>query len=246
MILYYLDKISGGYMVLKGRLKLIYDMIPPCDILSDIGTDHALIPAYALLNGRCKKAIACDVKPGPLERADMTRRKYMLLNSMVLRLGSGLEPIREEEADVIVMAGMGGMLITQLILESINKAKKANCIILQPMTNRELIRPFLWENGFEIIDEGLACEEGKIYLVVSSRYTGIRKVNNNRIKELIGDILIQKNHPLLKDWVKEHIRKQKKAVSGLKCAKSAYDPEKIEIEERLLKELTELFDSLGG
>jgi len=233
-------------MVLKGRLKLIYDMIPPCDILSDIGTDHALVPAFALLNGRCKKAIACDIKPGPLERADMTRRKYMLMNSMELRMGSGLEPVREEEADVIVMAGMGGVLITQLILESINIAKKANCILLQPMTNRELIRPFLWENGFEIIDEGLACEGGKIYLVISARYTGKRKVNENRIRELIGDILIKKKDPLLKDWVKEHIRKQKKAVSGLKRAKAAFDLEKLEIEERLLKELTELFDSLGG
>ncbi len=233
-------------MFLKGRLKLIYDMIPPCDILSDIGTDHALIPAYALLNGRCKKAIACDIKPGPLERAERTRRKYMLTNSMELRLGSGLEPVREEEVDVIVMAGMGGMLITQLILESISKAEKANCILLQPMTNREIIRPFLWENGFEIIDEGLACEDGKLYLVISARHTGIRKVNNDRIRELIGDILIKKNDPLLKDWVKEHIRKQKKAVSGLKRAKAEYDPKKIEIEERLLKELTELFNSLGG
>jgi len=233
-------------MVLKGRLKLIYDMIPPCDILSDIGTDHALIPAFALLNGRCKKAIACDIKPGPLERAEITRRKYKLTDSMELRLGSGLEPVREEEADVIVMAGMGGALITQLILESIDIAKKANCIILQPMTNRELIRPFLWENGFEIIDEGLECEGGKIYLVISARYTGIREVNKDRISELIGDVLIQKKDPLLKDWIIEHIRKQKKAVNGLKSAKSAYDSEKIEKEEKLLKELTELFNSLGG
>ncbi|NLX63354.1 MAG: SAM-dependent methyltransferase [Clostridiaceae bacterium] len=233
-------------MVLKGRLKLIYDMIPPCDILSDIGTDHALIPAFALLNGRCKKAIACDIKPGPLERAESTRRKYMLTNSMELRMGSGLEPVREEEADVIVMAGMGGALITQLILKSINIAKKANCILLQPMTNRDLIRPFLWENGFEIIDEGLACEGNKLYLVISARYTGIRKVNKDRIRELIGDVLIRKNNPLLKDWVIEHIRKQRKAVNGLKRAKAVYDPEKIETEERLLKELTELLNSLGG
>ena len=83
-------------MVLKGRLKLIYDMIPPCDILSDIGTDHALIPAFALLSGRCKRAIASDIKSGPLERAERTRKKYMLMNSMELRVGSGLEPIREQ------------------------------------------------------------------------------------------------------------------------------------------------------
>lgn len=233
-------------MVLKGRMKLIYDMIPPCDILSDIGTDHALIPAYALLNDRCKRAVACDIKPGPLERAERTRSKYMLENSMELRMGSGLEPISEQEADVIVLAGMGGILITELILESINIAKAANYIIIQPMTNQDLIRPFLWKNGFEIINEGLACEGKKLYQVILTRYTGIRRVNTERIRELIGDILIKKNDPLLKDWVKDYIRKQKKAVSGLKSAKVTHDVEKIYTEEKLLKELTALLNSLGG
>lgn len=233
-------------MVLKGRLKLIYDMIPHCDILSDIGTDHALIPAYALLNDRCKRAVACDIKSGPLERAERTRREYMLENSMELRMGSGLEPILEKEADVIILAGMGGILITELILESINVAKAANYILIQPMTHQELIRPFLWKNGFEVINEGLTCEGNKLYQVILVRYTGIRRVNTERIRELIGDILIKKNDPLLKDWVKDYIKKQKKAVSGLKSAKASYDEEKIDMEEKLLIELTVLFNSLGG
>ena len=233
-------------MVLSGRLKLIYDMIPPCDTLSDIGTDHALIPAFTLLNSRCKKALACDIRPGPLERAERTRRKYMLVNNMELRMGSGLTPVKEHEADVIVLAGMGGILITELIQESINVAKKANCILIQPMTHQELIRPFLWENGFEIIDESLTCEGKKLYLVILTRYTGIRCENRERIRDLIGDILIKKKDPLLKDWVKDHIRKQKKAVNGLKSAKVMYNAEKIDMEEKLLKELTILLNSLGG
>ena len=170
----------------------------------------------------------------------------MLMNSMELRVGSGLEPIREQEADVIVMAGMGGALITELIYESMDIAQKASCILIQPMTNKELIRPFLWENGFEIIDECLACEGSRIYLVISTKYTGKRKENWNRIQEVIGDVLLNKKDPLLKDWVKEHIRKQKKAVSGLKRAKTTYNAEKINMEERLLKELMLLFNSLGG
>ncbi|MGI6084545.1 MAG: tRNA (adenine(22)-N(1))-methyltransferase [Acetivibrionales bacterium] len=233
-------------MVLKGRLKLIYDMIPLCDTLSDIGTDHALIPAYALLNGRCNRALACDVKSGPLERAEKTRRKYELENRVELRLGSGLTPVAEEEADVIVMAGMGGILITELISESINIARKANYIIIQPMTRQEIIRPFLWENGFEISNEALAYEGNKLYLAILTRYTGTRKENCDRIQELIGDMLIKNNDPLLKDWVKDHIRKQKKALNGLKSAKATYNAEKIETEEKLLQELTALFNYLGG
>lgn len=222
-------------MILTGRLKLIYDMTPKCDILSDIGTDHAFIPAYALLNNRCNKALACDLRPGPLERADRTRNKYKLEDKMELRLGSGLEPIMEHEADVIIMAGMGSYLITELMEDSLQKARKANYIILQPMTGQEIIRPYLWENGFEILDENLINEGRKIYQVILIKYTGRVREKWSRINEYIGEKLIEKNHFLLENWIKDHIRKQKKTVLGLKRSKSATE-EQIEKEVKLLKD----------
>jgi len=233
-------------MVLKGRLKLIYEMIPACDILADIGTDHALLPAYALLTDRCRKAVACDVKTGPLERARKTLKKYMLEDRMELRLGSGLEPIGEIEADVIVMAGMGGILITRLIRESIDKARAASCLILQPMTNQELVRPFLWEQGFEIKDERLAREGDKLYQVILAYYTGKARAKWERINEIIGEKLIENKDPLLKDWLKNHISKQRKVVQGLKKAEANTDSRQLLQEEKLLNELEELLYSLGG
>lgn len=169
----------------------------------------------------------------------------MLVNNMELRMGSGLTPVKEHEADVIVLAGMGGILITELIQESINVAKKANCILIQPMTHQELIRPFLWENGFEIIDESLTCEGKKLYLVILTRYTGIRCENRERIRDLIGDILIKKRS-VIKGLGKRPYKETKKAVNGLKSAKVMYNAEKIDMEEKLLKELTILLNSLGG
>lgn len=233
-------------MVLKGRLKLIYDMIPACDILADIGTDHALLPAYALLHRRCRKAIACDVKTGPLERAMRTVKKYMLEDRMELRLGSGLEPISEHESDVIILAGMGGILITRLIQESINKAEAANCLILQPMTNQELVRPFLWERGFEIKDERLTHEGDKLYQVILAYYTGKPRTKWEKINEIIGEKLIKNEDPLLKDWLKNRIKKQRRIVLGLKKAEANADRSQLSREEKLLSELTDLLHSLGG
>lgn len=229
-------------MILNGRLKLIYDMIPQCDTLSDIGTDHAFIPAYALLNNRCKKALACDLRPGPLKRAQRTLEKYKLEDRMELRLGSGLEPIEVYEADVIIMAGMGSDLIARLIDESKNKAQKANYIILQPMSRQEIIRPYLWENGFEILNEGLTNEGKKLYQVILVKYTGKPRKEWKRISEYIGEYLIEKKDCLLEDWVKDHIRKQEKTVLGLKSAKLTTDV-KIEEEEALLKNFLSLLDS---
>lgn len=219
-------------MVLKGRLRLIYDMIPRCDILSDIGTDHALLPAYAILNGRCRKAIACDVRKGPLERAERTMLQYKLQDQMELRLGSGLEPLSPEDADCVVMAGMGGLLMIGLLNDSLSIAKKAKSIILQPMVRQELVRPFLWENGFEIDDEGLAREGEKLYQALSVHYTERIRESWAPVHEVIGEKLLAKKDPLLEDWIKDRTRRQEKIVKGLGAAQSAVGS--LQKEEELL------------
>lgn len=231
-------------MILKGRLKLIYDMIPACDILSDIGTDHALIPAYALMNKRCKKAIACDIRKGPLERAERTLKEYFLQDKMELRLGSGLDPISKEEADCIVIAGMGGILITELLKASMEKAQRANYLILQPMVGQEVVRPFLWENGFEVLNEGLVNEEEKLYQVLTVRYTGKPRAQWNKLDEVIGERLITKKDPLLAVWVADRIRRQRKIVHGLSAAKN--QNHMLLEEQNLLNDLNELLYTLGG
>ena len=229
-------------MVLKGRLKLLYDMIPPCDILSDIGTDHALLPAYALLNGRCKRAIACDVREGPLESAKRTLKQFNLQNKMDLRLGSGLEPISQEEADCVVLAGMGGILTIELLNDSLKKAQSANHIFLQPMVKQEVVRPFLWQNGFEVLDEGLAREGDKLYQAILVHYTGKVREHWDSINEVIGEKLISKKDSLLLDWVNVHIRRQDRIVRGLLAAKTTEEP--IQKEKALLIKLQELLNTL--
>lgn len=228
--------------MLKGRLKLLYDMIPPCRILSDIGTDHALLPAYALLSGKCKKAIASDINRGPLERARRTLKQYGLEDSMELRLGNGLGPISEDEADCIVVAGMGGHLITGILLDSLDVAKRANNIIIQPMTKQEVIRPFLWTHGFEILDEDVVREENKIYQALRVRYTGFVRESWSPINEVIGEKLIQKDNPLVIDWVRERREKQARRVEGLLNAKV---PDKsLQKERDLLDAMDELIKDL--
>ena len=228
-------------MAISGRLKLIYDMIPQCSILSDIGTDHAYIPAYALLNNRCEKALACDVKPGPLERAKRTRKKYNLEDKMELRLGSGLEPIEEHEADVIIMAGMGSYLIIELIEDSFKKAQKA-LHNSAPMTGQEIIRPLVGV-ALKLLMKALQTRE-KALSDNADKYTSQREKAGTRLTN-IGEILIAKNDPLLFDWVKEQIRKQKKTVTGLKKAKLIID-EQLREEEKLLVDLQNLLNGPGG
>lgn len=229
-------------MVLSDRLALIYSMIPPCDILCDIGTDHALLPAYAILNKRCKRAIACDVGKGPLNRAKRTVERYFLQDRIELRLGDGLEPISGDEADVLVLAGMGGVLMTELLQKGIEKAKQAQRILLQPMYTHEVVRPFLWDNGFSVADESLAREGDKLYQVLSVIPRPDDMAQKTDLYAVVGEKLVLKGDPLLKDWLERLIQRQKKIVTGLK---SARQPGPIlEKEEALLKDMLELMNQI--
>ncbi|MCX7774312.1 MAG: class I SAM-dependent methyltransferase [Clostridia bacterium] len=232
-------------MILKGRLKLIYNKVPPCEVLADIGTDHALIPAQALLDGRCRKAIACDVKKGPLERADRTRKAYHLEERMELRLGSGLEPISMEESDCVVLAGMGGILMTELLGDSLEKARKARCLVLQPMVAHELVRPYLWQNGFEVTDEALAKEGEKLYQVLTAHYTGSQRTDWKRLNAYIGELLVKNKDPLLQLWIEERLNKQRKIVAGLMEGRLTEEA-LLEEERQLLSEMESLYAGIRG
>lgn len=190
-------------MKLKGRLKLIAKKIPRCITICDIGTDHGYIPIYCILKGICERAVATDVRKGPLLIAQENIKRYGLDENIETRLGDGLEPVAEVEADVIVIAGMGGILIRDILKRDYEKAKKA-LLILQPMNAPEALREWLYSEGFEIVDEELAKEGSKFYNVISVKWTGISR-QLDEIYYHIGEKLIQKPDPLAEEFIKKRL-----------------------------------------
>ena len=156
--------------VLSPRLRLIADVVPPCDCAADIGTDHAYLPVYLIRQNRCRNAIATDLRPGPLKRAEATLCRFHTEGKIALRLGSGAEILHPGEADVIVVAGMGGLVMGEMLRTSADVFAAAKQIIFQPMTAVSELRQAISENGFSITDEYLAKEDTTLYhiLVVAS------------------------------------------------------------------------------
>lgn len=224
-------------MELKGRLKLIADKVGKCNVLCDVGTDHCYIPIYALNNNKCNKAIAIDVKEGPILAANANILKYKKEKFIETRLGNGLTPIKENECDTIVIAGMGGLLMSEILNQDYEKLKKkTNTLILQPMNATEVVREWLYEKGFDIFDEELVAEGEKIYTVICAKWTNeLRKVN--LIYYYIGEKLIQKKDPLLKDLIKKKIKLFKKITDEMKNSKNKNAKEEIEKYTMIVKEL---------
>ncbi|MDO4531742.1 MAG: class I SAM-dependent methyltransferase, partial [Bacillota bacterium] len=104
-------------MDISKRLELVAGLVTH-DVIADIGTDHGYVPIYLYKQGKIKKAYACDVRKGPLEKCRQNIAQYGAGNVIETRLGSGLTPLLPGEAETAIMAGMGGMLIVHILEDS--------------------------------------------------------------------------------------------------------------------------------
>jgi tRNA (adenine22-N1)-methyltransferase len=220
-------------MKLGARLSLVMKNIEECEIICDIGSDHAYIPIMAVKKELCIRAIASDVRLGPCRVAYKNISEFGLQDKIEVRTGCGLEKITERESDSVVIAGMGGILITKILDKDFAKAKRASRLILQPMNSDEYLRRWLYYNGFEIINEEFAVEDRRVYVVIVSRWIGDDCKENKKPESIdyyIGTKAIENNSMYLKEYLEKKLRILEKKIEGLK--KSSLGNNK-EIEECL-------------
>ena len=157
---------------LDERLSAVASLVRNGKRVADIGTDHGYLVAYLVENGVCPGGIAADLRKGPLENAKQTVIQQGLSNEIELILSDGLQNIPENVCDDIVIAGMGGNLIAE-ILEKAPwvKNEKIN-IVAQPMTHAEVLRQWFIDNGFSISEEKTATDGKRYYCIISANYNG--------------------------------------------------------------------------
>ena len=153
-------------ITLQPRLRLLAEMTPPGGRLADIGTDHGYLPVWLLQEGRIPSAIAADVGAEPLEHARRTAAEYET-QGLDFRLCDGLSGIEPEETDTVVIAGMGGETIRDILRAAPWAADGHHTLLLQPMTKVELLRGWLRENGYICTEERLVQDKGKLYVILS-------------------------------------------------------------------------------
>lgn len=155
---------------LDGRLQAAADLVSPGGFLLDVGTDHGYLPIWLMENDRIRGAIASDVNLNPLISAKMNITSAGLADKIDTRLADGLSGIDLTEVTDIAIAGMGGMLIAD-ILDARSPLTGKN-LILQPMTQAPYLRRWLCRNGYAITAESPAEAGGKYYAVICAQYEG--------------------------------------------------------------------------
>lgn len=144
--------------------------------MADIGTDHGLVPIFLIENKIVDYAIAADISKPSLQKAiDLAKEKNIELDA---RLGDGMEVLNPEDGiETVVIAGMGGVLIGEIL--SASEISKNVRLILQPMQGARELRKYLFENGYEIIDEDVVFEDDRYFEIIVAEYDGkIREVPN--------------------------------------------------------------------
>lgn len=192
-------------MKLTDRLLKIASLVTKGKKVADIGTDHGYIPVYLLNKGDIDYAILADVNKGPLENAKKEVRHNGLMDKVDLRLGSGIEVLEKNEVDEIIIAGMGGILISELLEAKKEVAHSLDKLILQPMQAQNELRKYLLNNGYEILDEVLVKEDFRLYEIIIAKYTSNNTQVEDEIFYEIGKKLIENKDPLLNEFIDKKI-----------------------------------------
>lgn len=212
-------------MELSPRLLKIASLIPKGESLADVGTDHGYIPLYLFKNNIISHAVAMDVNPMPLKRAEDNICSAGYGDKCEFRLSDGLDKLSEGEVTSIVIAGMGGLLMMDIISRGRSVINNDTKLFLQPMIAAPELRLFLFENGFTIENEYLVQEENKFYNIICAR-RGVSEYNDEDI--YIGRNT-QKNSPdVFEEYIKYKHRVCTNIIEGIKKGR---EPKKAELEK---------------
>lgn len=220
-------------MELSKRLKFIANHIEKCKSIADIGTDHGYIPIYAVKNNLCESAIASDINKDPVRKSKLNISLEGLSEKIETRLGAGLEPIKTKEVDGIIIAGMGGNLIRDILEEGKNKLPFFKFIILQPAQNPEVLREYLYNNGYKILEEDLCFDDGIYYELFKVVKNNEEHTKVDSIFYEFSPILLKKKHPLMLSYLENKEEKYKKILGFIKDDSESAKKRKEEIKEKL-------------
>lgn len=215
--------------VLSKRLEQVGAFVPQDARLADIGSDHAYLPVALTLQQKISHAIAGEVVKGPFESATRQVRKNGLVDQIEVRLADGLEAITlADQIDTITIAGMGGALIRSILEKGWTKKRLAHreLLILQPNIGEAILREWLMDHQYEIVDETILKENQKIYEIMVAKPVDYTPAYSKE-ELLFGPCLIHQTHnPVwVEKWQQE--AKQREYVLAQLAQASQQNEEKV-------------------
>lgn len=204
---------------LDARLAAIAAFVPAGTSFADIGGDHAYLAAALVREGYAPCAVVGDLSAGACAAARRTVEGGALADRIAVRQGDGLSVLVPGEAEAIVVAGMGGALIAQILAANPGVLAHVKTLVLQPMNGAAKLRAWLYAHGWHCADEALARAGGRIYEIIRAE-SGRAEMPADVFLH-VGEKLVENRDPLLRDYIAEKIGKLRRAASGMERGSSA-------------------------
>lgn len=220
---------------LAARLRCLADWVEPSSNIADIGTDHAYLPVWLVLQGLVSRAIAGDLRKGPLANAKSVAARYDVLDQISFRLCDGLADVTPMEVDTIIIAGMGGENIADILRAAPWTADGTHTMLLQPMSRVQVLRHFLADNGYRIIQERLVRERGTLYTAMQVT-AGQMTVTPG---QAYGGIMLETD-PLQNENLRDEIIRMQIVVNGLRRSTRPADIQQADHLRDIIRELLEM------
>lgn len=205
---------------LSNRLKKVAELVPENSRIADIGSDHAYLPAYLVNQEKIEFGVAGEVVEGPYLNAVKEIKNQMMENIVKVRFGDGLEVIEiDDRINTVIIAGMGGNLIKNILTEGYEKLNGSEKLILQPNIGEKKLRKWLMENNYSIDNETLLEEDGHYYEIIEANKVN-KLVNYSDLELMFGPLLLrEKNTDFINKW-SDKIKRNLTVLDNLKHAKN--------------------------
>lgn len=223
-------------MKLTARLKAVADFVEKKSSIADVGSDHGYLSVYLKENKIASKVIASDINQGPVNNAISTVKQCGFADEIIVRLGGGLTPYKIGEINSCAIAGMGGLLIRDILVESRELVDTLDYMILQPQIAQDELRKWLINNDFIIEDEKIAIEGKKIYEIIKVRKGSM---------DIGDDINLEIGYKLLKKDDADSIRFIENKILKYAHIKNSISKEGSDSAKQLLKEIDEKLRKLN-
>ena len=221
-------------IVMSDRLKRLASLVQKGETVADIGTDHGYLPLFLCQKGTSPRAVLIDVNAGPLAKAKENSREEALGNRLDFRLGDGLEPLKKGEVDCCILAGMGGLLIAELLDWDLPKTITFRKYILQPRNHVGKLIYWLTGNGFRIEKETLVKEGPRFCEILVCRPPAkvpVRQIRASLLPDLkledpafeYPDLLVEKPCELTRAYLAARLSEEEAVINRIRDNRTGQD-----------------------
>ena len=197
------------------RMQKLASLVTEGNRLADVVTDHGYIPIALVQAGKIPSAIAMDVNRGPLARAEAHIREAGLATYIETRLSDGLRELGAEDADTVLIAGMGGMLILRILTEGIPHLSGVEELILQPQSDVYRVRDWLQKHGYRVETEELVEEDGKYYPMMRAVRGQERRMEQAEL--YYGKAEVQRSPEVLRSYLETKLQEGQRILLKLEA-----------------------------